>query len=187
MRWKALLVTLVLGFGMVFSAGCGSSKSGSASGGKSSSQQSASKSSSSKSGSSKSGDKSGSSSSSKKSGSKSGGKSSTSSGSSSGQESKKKAPPPSPSTTGTTTASGNPTGTNAAAAALFQKKCQVCHGPGGVGASAPKLDAGLRSRFATQSSLQSFVKKNMPFNDPGTLSDAQAAALSRYLWSMQKP
>jgi len=92
-----------------------------------------------------------------------------------------------PSTRGTTTASGNPTGTNMSAAALFQQKCQVCHGVGGVGASGPKLDAGLMNRFSTQADLQSYIAQNMPFNAPGSLSQAQAAALARYLWSMQKP
>jgi mono/diheme cytochrome c family protein len=168
MRLKALLMTVVLGFGMIF-AGCGTGKQGASSSQKS--KQSATKST-----------KSDSSKSSKKS------TSSTSSGTATGEKTSatRKSPPASPSTTGTTTSSGNPTGSNAAAAALFQKKCQVCHGPGGVGASAPKLDAGLRARFTTQSALQTFVRKNMPFNDPGTLSDAQAAALARYLWSMQK-
>ena len=186
MRLKALVVTVVLGLGIVLS-GCGSSKQGAS--GSSKGQQSASSSKSGgKSAASKSGSKSGGKSA--KSGSKSSSKSTSKSKSGSKSEQKsstKKAPPPSPKTTGTTTASGNPTGSNAAAAALFQKKCQVCHGPGGVGASAPKLDAGMRSRFSTQSSLQSFIKKNMPFNDPGTLSDAQASALARYIWSVQKP
>jgi len=167
MRLKALLLTFVLGLGIVMS-GCGSSKQGASSSGKSSQQAASSSKSGGKSNASKSHQKSASS----KSGSK---------------PAAKKPAPASPKTTGTTTASGNPTGTNAAAAALFQRKCQVCHGPGGVGASAPKLDAGLTTRFTTQAALQSFVKKNMPFNDPGTLSDAQAAALARYLWSMQKP
>ena len=92
-----------------------------------------------------------------------------------------------PPTTGTTTQSGNPTGSNAQAAALYQQKCQVCHGAGGKGASAPKLDAGLTTRFQTQAALQSFIQKNMPFNSPGSLTQAQAGALARYLWSMQKP
>ena len=174
MRLKAFVVTVVLGLGIVLS-GCGSSKQGAS--GSSKGQQSAS--------SSKSGGKSTASKSASKSNSKSTSK--PKSGSKTEQASSKKKALPSPKTTGTTTASGNPTGSNAAAAALFQKKCQVCHGPGGVGASAPKLDAGMRSRFTTQSALQSFIKKNMPFNDPGTLSDAQASALARYIWSMQKP
>jgi thiosulfate dehydrogenase len=92
-----------------------------------------------------------------------------------------------PPTTGTTTQSGNPTGSNAQAAALFQQKCQVCHGAAGKGASAPKLDAGLTTRFQTQAALQSFIQKNMPFNNPGSLTQAQAGSLARYLWSMQKP
>ena len=166
MRVKALIVAFVLGLG-ILTSGCGTSKQGAASHGKRSQQSS----------SSKSGGKSSSAKSRQKSrSSKSGSKASA-----------KKPAAASPKATGTTTASGNPTGTNAAAAALFQRKCQVCHGTAGVGASAPKLDAGLMTRFTTQAALQSFVKKNMPFNDPGTLSDAQAAALARYLWSMQKP
>ena len=165
MRLRALVVTVVLGLGIVLS-GCGSSKQGAS---PKRSQQSSSTS------------KSGGKSTSMKSRGKAG------PAKSGAKPAKQKPPAVSPKTTGTTTASGNPTGSNAAAAALFRQRCQVCHGPGGVGASAPKLDAGLRGRFSTQAALQSFIKKNMPFNDPGTLSDSQTSALARYLWSMQKP
>ncbi|MDA8346643.1 MAG: c-type cytochrome [Thermaerobacter sp.] len=115
--------------------------------------------------------------------SKKGSQSSKSSTSSKSGSSTAAAPP----TTGTTTQTGNPTGSNAQAAALFQQKCQVCHGANGKGATAPKLDAGLITRFQTQAALQSFIQKNMPFNNPGSLTQAQSGSLARYLWSMQKP
>lgn len=91
-----------------------------------------------------------------------------------------------PSASGTSTTSGNATGSNMQAAQLFQQKCQVCHGANGKGASAPKLDAGLKARFQTQAQLATFIKSNMPFNDPGSLTESQSSALARYLWSMQK-
>lgn len=92
-----------------------------------------------------------------------------------------------PSTAGTTTATGNPTGSNVPATQLFQQKCQVCHGTNGKGGSGPKLDSGLNKRFKTQAQLATFIKSNMPFSDPGSLTEAQSSALARYLWSMQKP
>jgi mono/diheme cytochrome c family protein len=166
MRIFSGIAIAVLSIGLI-AGGCGGKQSAS---GKSSSKQSQSSTSKGKS----------------KSSSKSSGKSAaenkkTSSKSSSANKS---AAPP---TTGTTTQTGNPTGSNAQAAALFQQKCQVCHGAGGKGASAPKLDAGLTTRFQTQASLQDFIQKNMPFNSPGSLTQAQAGSLARYLWSMQKP
>ena len=163
------IVTLCVG---LLAGGCGGKQSAS---GKSSTKQTSSSSGKSKSGASKGKDATSSTKKSKSSGSKSS-KSNSSSGTAA-------APP----TTGTTTQTGNPTGTNAQAAALFQQKCQVCHGAGGQGATAPKLDAGLTTRFQTQASLQAFIQKNMPFNNPGSLTTAQSGALARYLWSMQKP
>ncbi len=181
MRIFTGLTIVTLCAGLVL-GGCGGKKSAS---GKSSSQQSQSSTSKGSSKGAKSGgksaaDKTKSSSSSKSSSTT---KSSKSGSSSSGESASGKAPP----TTGTTTQTGNPTGSNIQAAALFQQKCQVCHGAGGKGGSGPKLDAGLTTRFQTQAALQSFIQKNMPFSSPGSLTQAQSGALARYLWSMQKP
>lgn len=103
-----------------------------------------------------------------------------------GQTSAQNKKPAAPSASGTSTTSGNTTGSNMQAVQLFQQKCQVCHGANGKGASAPKLDSGLKARFQTQAQLATFIKSNMPFNDPGSLTESQSSAVARYLWSMQK-
>lgn len=168
-RIASLIAVTLLSLGLI-AGGCGSKQQGAA--GSSKTKQSQSQKSGQKS---KSGNKSASSGKSKSTGQKS-----------SGQTSAQKKTPTVPSSSGTTTSSGNPTGSNLQAAQLYQQKCQVCHGQGGKGASAPKVDSGLKTRFHTQAQVASFIKTNMPFNDPGSLTEAQASALARYLWSMQK-
>lgn len=90
--------------------------------------------------------------------------------------------------TATTTSAGG-TGSVAAGQALFQQKCQVCHGANGTGGTAPALNKGLLEPedFRQQADLEAFIKKNMPQSDPGSLSNARAEDVSAYVWSIMFP
>lgn len=91
-------------------------------------------------------------------------------------------------TTATTTPAGG-SGSASAGQALFQQKCQVCHGPNGTGGTAPGLNKGLLEPedFRKQADLEAFIKQNMPQNNPGSLSNAQAEDASAYVWSIMFP
>jgi mono/diheme cytochrome c family protein len=77
--------------------------------------------------------------------------------------------------------------------ALFDQRCAACHGPGGRGAVAPELAGGqmaLDSEWPDKTigtywpyapTLFDFIRRAMPLNAPGSLSDDQAYALTAYL------
>ncbi len=84
------------------------------------------------------------------------------------------------------------TGDTAHGAAIWQQECARCHGGNGEGtAVAPpawgsasyNIGAGM-ARFRTAAG---FIRHNMPFDRPGTLSDADAAAVAAYLVSRPRP
>ena len=72
-------------------------------------------------------------------------------------------------------------------AAIFQAECQKCHGAGGAGGSGPALNGGVvQQTFPTVSALETFIKQNMPADQPGTLTAAQAQAAAEYVWSLHQ-
>lgn len=75
----------------------------------------------------------------------------------------------------------------AAARKLFAAKCATCHGPQGMGGSAPALkDPRVTQRFPRQSLLAAYIQRNMPANAPGTLTAAQANQLALYIESLNQ-
>ncbi len=87
-------------------------------------------------------------------------------------------------------------GSVAAGAAVFQAKCQSCHGAAGAGGPMDRLTGGigtLRSaaRIVTVASywpyattLFDYVRRAMPLNAPRSLSDEETYALVAYLLSV---
>jgi len=76
---------------------------------------------------------------------------------------------------------------------LFAANCASCHGGEGQGAKGPALvgasalpanpppTAKVRTqRFRTAGDVLDFMKKNMPMNAPGSLTDDQYAAILAY-------
>ncbi|CCH00000.1 cytochrome c, class I [Fibrella aestuarina BUZ 2] len=83
-------------------------------------------------------------------------------------------------------------GTSAQGAVLFAAKCAACHGPGGVGGPNGSLvttnsTAGKRPEktignywpYAT--TVFDYIRRAMPFNQPGSLTDKEVYALTAYL------
>lgn len=84
------------------------------------------------------------------------------------------------------------TGDTVAGAAVYAAQCARCHGEGGEGTTiAPPtwgprsftIGAGM-SRFRTAAG---FIKANMPFDMPGTLSDKDAQDVAAYVTSRSRP
>jgi len=76
---------------------------------------------------------------------------------------------------------------------LFTENCARCHGPDGAGMP-PAFPAlwGPRSfsigaSMARQERAASFIKHNMPFDRPGTLTNQQAFDIAAYITSMPRP
>ncbi len=58
--------------------------------------------------------------------------------------------------------------------AIYGERCAVCHGTNLEGGLGPSLIADdLATRHPTALDLFTYVRDNMPFNDPGSLTDAQ--------------
>ena len=85
-------------------------------------------------------------------------------------------------------------GTVAQGEKLFEEKCAVCHGPGGIGASAeelrggktedlpgpsPNKNVGTYWPFAT--TLFDFTRRAMPMTAPGSLSADEVYAVTAYM------
>ncbi|MEZ0611403.1 c-type cytochrome [Fibrella sp. WM1] len=83
-------------------------------------------------------------------------------------------------------------GTATTGATLFAAKCAACHGPGGVGGPNGSLvttnsTAGKRPEktignywpYAT--TVFDYIRRAMPFNQPGSLTDKEVYALTAYL------
>ncbi len=67
---------------------------------------------------------------------------------------------------------------------IFYSTCAVCHGKDGQGNTGPALwgpNSAVQG-FSQFSDLEQFIQGNMPQNNPGTLSSAQAVAVASYLW-----
>jgi cytochrome c len=90
------------------------------------------------------------------------------------------------------------TGDVARGDALFEPKCGICHGVAGQGQTAqgeyafPPLQSVHTFNASVdldrnQEALAQFIKWNMPYNVPGTLSDQQAWDLAAYLESQPRP
>jgi thiosulfate dehydrogenase len=94
------------------------------------------------------------------------------------------------------------TGDTVAGATLFLAKCARCHGVDGNGTSAPatttapaitypplwgprsfNIGAGM-TRFRTAAG---FIHVNMPFDQPGTLSEEEALNIAAYVVSRERP
>ncbi|MBX5466438.1 MAG: cytochrome c [Firmicutes bacterium] len=69
---------------------------------------------------------------------------------------------------------------------VFATTCAPCHGNQGQGtANGPSLaTAAVRARFGSEAKLEEFIAHNMPASNPGSLSPAQAQAVSAYVWQL---
>ncbi len=79
---------------------------------------------------------------------------------------------------------------------IYKLQCAICHGPGAIGGTAEELAGGQQGLtgeypdkivgvywpFAT--TLFGFIKRAMPLNAPGSLSDDQTYALTAYLLNL---
>ena len=95
------------------------------------------------------------------------------------------------------------TGTSAEGAKIYATKCQSCHGPNGIGASADRLvdrDSGKNWDFATNAKLVKtvgnywpyattlfdYTQRAMPFMQPGTLTPDDTYSLVAYILALNK-
>ena len=83
-------------------------------------------------------------------------------------------------------------GDSARGAALFPVTCARCHGPGGEGSAVyPPLwgdrSFNIGAGMARVRTAAAFIRHNMPFDKPGTLTDQQAADLAAYVTSQPRP
>ena len=79
-----------------------------------------------------------------------------------------------------------------AGATVFAASCARCHGADGQGTAAGPPVWGPRSYnigagMARVFTAASFIRKNMPFDQPGTLSDQQALDVAAYLNGQPRP
>jgi thiosulfate dehydrogenase len=77
-------------------------------------------------------------------------------------------------------------------AQLFAAECARCHGPGGEGTVAAPPTWGPRSfnigaGMARLRTAAAFVRYNMPYDRPGTLTDQQAFDVAAYITSRPRP
>jgi thiosulfate dehydrogenase len=75
---------------------------------------------------------------------------------------------------------------------LFTENCARCHGPDGAGmGTIPALWGGrsfsIGASMARVERAASFIRHNMPFDRPGTLSDQQSYDIAAYLTSRSRP
>jgi thiosulfate dehydrogenase len=75
---------------------------------------------------------------------------------------------------------------------VYVDTCARCHGPDGAGVGPAPALWGARSfsigaSMARQERAASFVRHNMPFDLPGTLTDQQAFDVAAYMTSMPRP
>jgi thiosulfate dehydrogenase len=76
--------------------------------------------------------------------------------------------------------------------ALFAEGCVRCHGADGAGVAAVPALWGPRSfsvgaSMSRQERAASFIRHNMPFDRPGTLTDQQAYDVAAYITAMPRP
>ena len=96
--------------------------------------------------------------------------------------------------------SGLPPGRGSVAegAAIYEAKCVMCHGAAGAGQPADRLTGGIGTLASAQpvktvanywpyaTTLFDYVKRAMPFNAPGSLSDSDVYAVVAYILSEAK-
>lgn len=75
---------------------------------------------------------------------------------------------------------------------IFADNCARCHGSSGAGMGLIPALWGPRSysigaSMARQERAAAFIRRNMPFDRPGTLTDQQAFDVARYITSMPRP
>jgi thiosulfate dehydrogenase len=75
--------------------------------------------------------------------------------------------------------------------ALFAASCARCHGPDAAGtALAPPLwgrrSFSIAASMAREERAAAFIKRNMPLDKPGTLSDQQAFDIAAYITSLPR-
>jgi thiosulfate dehydrogenase len=83
-------------------------------------------------------------------------------------------------------------GDSARGRALFADNCTRCHGDNGAGMGPiPALwgptSFSVGASMARQERAASFIRHNMPFDRPGTLTDQQAFDVAAYVTSMSRP
>ena len=84
------------------------------------------------------------------------------------------------------------TGDSARGRVVYDQSCAICHGPEGAGVGpAPALwgpkSFSIGASMARPERAASFIKHNMPFDKPGTLTDQQAFDVAVYLTGMARP
>jgi thiosulfate dehydrogenase len=84
------------------------------------------------------------------------------------------------------------TGDSTRGRAVFASNCARCHGNEGAGMGAFPALWGARSfsigaSMARQERAAGFIRQNMPFDRPGTLTDQQAFDVAAYMASMPRP
>ena len=75
---------------------------------------------------------------------------------------------------------------------IFAGTCTVCHGMNGEGTlAAPPLwgpgSFNIGAAMARRGPFASFIRSNMPFDRPGTLTDQQAMDIAAYLSTKPRP
>ena len=84
------------------------------------------------------------------------------------------------------------TGDSATGRKLFNDNCARCHGNDGAGIGpAPALwgpkSFSVGASMARAERAAAFIRRNMPFDKPGSLTDQQAFDVARYITSMVRP
>jgi cytochrome c len=96
--------------------------------------------------------------------------------------------------------SGLPEGSGTAAEGkqVYERRCQRCHGAGGAGGDEAPLVGGqgtlatpkplktVGSFWPYATTLFDYVRRAMPFKQPGTLNDAQVYAVTAYVLHLNK-
>jgi cytochrome c len=84
-------------------------------------------------------------------------------------------------------------GTSAQGAPLFQQKCAACHGQQGLGGTADELagghepldsespDKNIGTYWPYATTVFDFIRRAMPMNAPGSLSNDEVYAITAYL------
>jgi len=86
----------------------------------------------------------------------------------------------------------NLVGDSARGKSIFSENCARCHGADGMGMGiipalwGPKSFS-IGASMARQERAASFIRHNMPFDRPGTLTDQQAFDIAAYVTSMPRP
>ncbi len=71
---------------------------------------------------------------------------------------------------------------------VFAASCAVCHGDNGEGNGFPfVIGEGALDRYSSESDLRDYISSEMPEGNAGSLSEAEYAAVSSWLWKQNKP